>query len=133
VQTDLGLAFQQNNNKQLIEGVRTGLFQRGGAGFIDNSRLFHTEGMLDLSRWTGKWIDIQVGGNHRMYSLASQGTVFNQDPDGTGVYPRIKIQEYGAFLQLQRKLFKDHLKIQGFSSYRQKSEFQISVFLRVLP
>jgi hypothetical protein len=82
VQTDLGLAFQQNNNKQLIEGVRTGLFQRGGAGFIDNSRLFHTEGMLDLSRWTGKWIDIQVGGNHRMYSLATQGTVFNQDPDG---------------------------------------------------
>ncbi len=98
---------------RIIEQVRNGLFQHGGAGFIDNSRLFHTEGLLDLSRWTGKWIDIQVGGNHRMYSLSTNGTVFNEDPDGTGTFKRINIQEYGAFLQLQRKLFKDVLRLQA--------------------
>ncbi len=80
-----------------IDAVRNGLFQRGGAGFIDNSRLWHTEAMLDLSRWTGKWLDIQVGGNYRLYSLSTQGTVFNEDPNGTGTYKRIKINEYGAF------------------------------------
>ncbi|MFN8263279.1 MAG: carboxypeptidase-like regulatory domain-containing protein [Chitinophagales bacterium] len=114
-----------------IEAVRTGLFQRGGAGFIDNSRLFHTEAMLDLSRWTGKWIDIQVGGNHRLYSLSTQGTVFNEDPNGTGTYNRIKIKEYGAFLQLQRKLFKDHLRLQASVRIDKNQNFKMIVSPRV--
>ncbi len=114
-----------------IEAVRTGLFQRGGAGFIDNSRLFHTEAMLDLSRWTGKWIDIQVGGNHRLYSLQTEGTVFNQDPDGTGIYKRIKIKEYGVFMQLQRKLFNDHLKIQASVRVDKNQNFKAIVSPRV--
>ncbi len=110
-----------------IESVRSGLFQKGGAGFIDNSRLFHTEAMLDLSRWTGKIIDVQIGGNHRMYSLSTQGTVFNEDPDGTGTFKRIKIQEYGAYLQLQRKLFKDVLKLQASIRWDKNQNFN-SIF-----
>ncbi len=114
-----------------IEAVRNGLFQRGGAGFIDNSRLWHTEAMLDLTRWTGKWIDIQVGGNFRMYSLSTQGTVFNEDPDGTGTFKRIKIKEYGAFLQLQRKLFKDHLRLQASVRIDKNQNFKMIVSPRV--
>jgi outer membrane receptor protein involved in Fe transport len=114
-----------------IEEVRTGLFQRGGAGFIDNSRLFHTEAMVDLSRWTGKIIDVQIGGNHRMYSLYTAGTVFNEDPNGTGHFNRIKIQEYGIFLQLQRRLFSDHLRIQASIRYDRNENFKSKdVFLK---
>lgn len=120
-------SLSPEEQQAIVEGVRTGLFQRGGAGFIDKSRLFHTEGMVDLSRWTGKWIDIQVGGNHRMYSLSTQGTVFNEDPDGLGTYKRIKIQEYGAFLQLQRKLFKDVLKLQASIRWDKNQNFK-SIF-----
>jgi iron complex outermembrane receptor protein len=108
----------------LINSVRDGYFQRGGAGFIDNSRLFHTEAMLDLSRWTGKWIDIQVGGNHRMYSLYTDGTVFNEDPDGDGKFERININEGGAYLQLKRKLFKDKLTLQGSIRYDKNQNFK---------
>ncbi len=115
----------------VIEQVRNGLFQRGGAGFIDKSRLFHTEAMIDLSRWTRKWIDIQVGGNHRLYSLATQGTVFNEDPDGTGVYKRIKIKEYGAFLQLQRKFYKDMFKVQASVRIDKNQNFKLIVSPRV--
>lgn len=111
----------------IIESVRTGLFQRGGAGFIDNSRMFHTEAMIDLSRWTGKWIDIQIGGNHRLYSLSTQGTVFNEDPDGTGQYKRIKINEYGAFVQLQRKFYKDMFKIQASVRIDKNENFKVIV------
>ncbi|HMV14377.1 MAG TPA: carboxypeptidase-like regulatory domain-containing protein [Chitinophagales bacterium] len=111
----------------VIESVRTGLFQRGGAGFIDNSRLFHTEAMLDLTRWTGKWIDIQIGGNHRLYSLSTQGTVFNEDPNGTGQYKRIKINEYGAFLQLQRKFYKDMFKIQASVRFDKNQNFKLII------
>ena len=114
-----------------IEAVRNGLFQRGGAGFIDNSRLWHTEAMLDLSRWTGKWIDIQVGGNYRLYSLSTQGTVFNEDPNGTGTYKRIKINEYGAFIQLQRKLFSDHLRLQASVRIDKNQNFKMVVSPRV--
>lgn len=120
-------SLSAEEKQAVIEKVRTGLFQRGGAGFVDNSRLFHTEAMLDLTRWTGKWIDIQIGGNHRMYSLSTQGTVFNEDPDGTGKYKRIKIQEYGAFLQLQRKFYKDMFKIQASIRWDKNQNFK-SIF-----
>jgi outer membrane receptor protein involved in Fe transport len=110
-----------------IEAVRNGLFQQNGAHFIDNSRLFHTEAMLDLSRWTGKWIDIQIGGNHRLYSLYTQGTVFNEDPNGTGKFKRIKINEYGAYLQLQRKFFKDIFKIQASVRVDKNQNFKVIV------
>lgn len=121
--TSLSPAQQQ----AVIESVRHGLFQHGGAGFIDHSRLFHTEAMLDLSRWTGKWIDIQIGGNHRLYSLFTDGTVFDEDPTGTGHFKRIKINEYGAYLQLQRKLFKDVLKIQASVRWDKNQNFK-SIF-----
>jgi len=108
----------------LVQQVRDGYFQKGGSGFIDNSRLFHTEAMVDLSRWTHKIIDVQVGGNHRMYSLFTNGTVFNEDPDGDNNYERINIQEYGAYLQLKRKLFKDMLTLQGSIRYDKNQNFK---------
>ncbi len=120
-------SLSPEQQQSIIEGVRTGLFQRGGAGFIDNSRLFHTEAMIDLSRWTKKALDIQIGGNHRMYSLSTQGTVFNEDPDGTGTYKRIKIQEYGAFVQLQRKFYKDMFKIQASVRIDKNQNFKLIV------
>jgi iron complex outermembrane receptor protein len=116
------LTYEQQ--QALVNQVRNGYFQRGGAGFIDNSRLFHTEAMVDLSRWTSKIIDVQVGGNHRMYSLYTDGTVFNEDPDGDGNYERIKINEYGAYLQLKRKLFKDMLTLQGSVRYDKNQNFK---------
>lgn len=108
----------------LIQKVRDGYFQAGGAGFKDNSRLFHTEAMIDLSRWTNKIIDIQVGANHRLYSLFTTGTVFNEDPDGDGKFERININEYGAYLQLKRKLFKDRLTLQGSIRYDKNQNFK---------
>ncbi len=117
-------SLSPEQQQALIEKVRTGLFQHGGAGFIDHSRLFHTEAMLDLSRWTGKWLDIQIGGNHRLYSLFTDGTVFNEDPNGTGHFKRIKINEYGAYLQLQRKFYKDMFKIQASVRWDKNQNFK---------
>ena len=62
-----------------------------------------------------------------MYSLYTEGTVFNEDPDGTGHFNRIKINEYGAYLQLQRKLFKDILKIQASIRWDKNQNFK-SIF-----
>jgi outer membrane receptor protein involved in Fe transport len=119
-------ALTTEQQDELIRQTNERYFKKSppGSRFIDNSRLFHTEAMVDLSRWTSKIIDVQVGGNHRMYSLYTDGTVFDEDPDGDGTNSRINIQEYGAYLQLKRKLFKDMLTLQGSIRYDKNQNFK---------
>jgi outer membrane receptor protein involved in Fe transport len=117
-------SLSPEEQQEVIGQVRNTLFKQDGAKFIDNSRLFHTEGMFDLSKWTHKVIDVQVGGNHRLYSLMTNGTVFNEDPDGDGKFERININEYGAYLQLKRKLFDDVLTLQGSIRYDKNQNFK---------
>lgn len=123
--------------KAAVEATRNGLFQTigadglPGAGFVDNSRLFHTEATYDFTSLVKNWIGILVGANHRQYSLSTQGTVFNQDPEGTGVFNRIKINEYGAFIQLSKKLFQDRLKLGGSIRYDKNENFKGIISPRV--
>jgi iron complex outermembrane recepter protein len=117
--------------QEMVESVRNGLFQKGGAGFIDNSRLFHTEATYDFTRLFKDKVGLLVGANHRMYSLFTDGTVFNEDPDGTGVNTRIKINEYGAFAQLSYKLLQDRLKLTGSVRFDKNVNFKGIVSPRV--
>ena len=96
-----------------IEQVRNGLFQRGGAGFIDDSNLNHVEGNYDLTSLVNDAVSLQVGANWRQYDLYTEGTVFNEDPDGDGVFDRIKINEYGGYLQASKTVLNDQLKFTG--------------------
>jgi outer membrane receptor protein involved in Fe transport len=110
-----------------INAVRNGLFQRGGAGFIDASRLYHIEGNYDFSEWTGKYVDILVGGNVRRYSLFTDGTVFNEGvldtATGTVSNSRINIDEFGIYAQFSRRFFDDRLKLQGSLRYDKNQNF----------
>ncbi|SDD70366.1 TonB-dependent receptor [Niabella drilacis] len=78
----------------------------GGAKFADKSDLFHYEGQLNLSEQI-KFVEAVLGASYRVYSLNSAGTIF---ADTTG---RIKINEYGGYLQLQKRLLDDVLKLTG--------------------
>ena len=109
---------------QLVEQVRTGLFQRGGAGFIDDSNLNHIEGNYNLSSLFDDQIGLQIGANWRQYDLFTEGTVFNEDPDGDGVFERIKIAEYGGYLQLTKKLADERLKFTGSIRYDKNENFE---------
>jgi outer membrane receptor protein involved in Fe transport len=51
-----------------------------------------------MSHLTGKWVDLLIGGSYRQYVLNSEGTLF---ADSLGP---IKISEYGAYMQLSRKI-----------------------------
>jgi len=115
----------------LVEQVRSGLFQRGGAGFIDDSYMDHVEGTYDLSDFFGNSIGLQTGGNFRRYSLFTDGTVFNEDPNNTGVNERIKISEYGAYLQASKDLMDDRLKLQASMRYDKNQNFEGQVSPRV--
>ncbi len=102
-----------------LKAVREGLFQRGGAGFIDNSRLYHTEFNYNFGHLID-FAEIQVGGNFRRYDLFSDGTVFNEN-QGNGTYERIEIDEFGFYTQISKKF--DRLKATASIRYDKNENF----------
>jgi iron complex outermembrane recepter protein len=108
--------------KSLIDQVRNNQFQRNppGAGFYDNSKLLHAEFNYNFMNQV-KFAEIQIGGNVRRYDLFSDGTVFNEGPDGTGFEP-IKIDEFGLYTQIA-KTFAESLKLTGSIRYDKNQNF----------
>lgn len=109
--------------RTLVETVRNNYFQRQppGAKFIDNSRLYHAQFNYDFA--TIDWANIQVGGNFRQYSLFSDGTIFNEDPDDGTNFERITINEYGLYTQVSKTLA-DALKLTGSIRYDKNENFE---------
>jgi outer membrane receptor protein involved in Fe transport len=88
----------------------------GGAKFADKSALYHVEGQLNLSDYV-KVVEVMVGANYRVYHLNSKGTIF---ADTTGP---IDITEYGGYIQLQKRLFNDVLKLTASGRYDKNENF----------
>ncbi|MEX2231815.1 MAG: TonB-dependent receptor [Cyclobacteriaceae bacterium] len=114
----------------LVEGVRNDYFQRQppGAKFIDNSNLYHAQFNYNFAGI--EWADLQVGGNFRQYSLFSDGTIFNEDPESGTDFERIVINEYGLYTQLT-KTFADALKLTGSLRYDKNENFEGRITPRV--
>ena len=117
--------------RQLVEKVRNDFFQRDppGAKFIDNSRLYHAEfnyNFADLIQFA----EIQVGGNFRQYSLFSDGTIFNEDPDDGSDFERININEFGMYTQIS-KTIADVLKLTGSVRYDKNENFDGRITPRI--
>ncbi|MDH3698381.1 MAG: TonB-dependent receptor [Flavobacteriaceae bacterium] len=87
-----------------------------GSKFIDNTKVRHVDANYNFSHITSDFADIQLGGSYREYELNSQGTIFT-DIDGP-----ISYNEYGAYMQLQKKFMDDRLKFTGSVRY-DKNEF----------
>lgn len=102
-------------NSAFNTAINTNIKQ-GGAKFADKSSLYHYEGQWNLSDHF-KVVEVLVGGNFRRYKLDSKGTIF-ADTAGS-----IKINEYGAYLQLQKRLFSDVLKLTASGRYDKSTNF----------
>ncbi len=87
-----------------------------GSKFIDNTKFRHINGNYNIAHLIDNWADIQIGGSFREYELNSGGTIFT-DLDGP-----ISYNEYGAYVQLQKKFLDDRLKFTGSARY-DKNEF----------
>jgi len=88
-----------------------------GGKFNDQTDLYVGEGMYNFSDMI-KWADITVGASTREFVLNSHGTIF-ADTAGT-----IKINETGAFAQIQKGFFENLLKITVAGRYDKNSNFQ---------
>jgi outer membrane receptor protein involved in Fe transport len=89
---------------------------KGGAKFDDATDLYHFEGQYNLSEVI-KVADVIIGASYRIYDLNSNGTIF---VDTTG---RIKISELGSYVQVQKKLLNDVLKLTGSLRYDKNENF----------
>jgi hypothetical protein len=87
-----------------------------GAKFQDETKIYHADANYNLRDITDI-ADIQVGGSLRQYSLNSNGTIFT-DYDGP-----IDYNEYGAYMQVQKKFVDDRLKFTGSLRYDKAKNF----------
>jgi outer membrane receptor protein involved in Fe transport len=104
-------AFESAFNKVINDGNLS-----TGAKFVDQTKFRHVNGNYNLAHLIDDWADLQIGGSFREYELNSNGTIFT-DIDGTITY-----NEYGAYLQLQKKFMDERLKFTGSARY-DKNEF----------
>lgn len=125
------LLSNPNSLKSLIDSVRNSYFQRNppGAKFIDHSRLYHAEFNYNFKNQI-QFAEIMIGGNFRQYSLFSDGTIFNEDPEEGTDFQRIKINEYGVYTQIA-KTIADALKLTGSIRYDKNENFEGRVTPRV--
>jgi len=89
--------------------------EQGGSRLIDKSALYHIQGEY---KFTPKVMDIVIGGNYRLYTPKSQGTVFSD----TG---NVKIMnyEYGVYAGLEKKLMEDRLKLNATTRVDKNKNF----------
>ena len=108
-----------------VNAVRERYFQkkpRAGAKFIDNSRLYHAQFNYNFADMI-KFAEIMVGGNFRQYSLFSDGTIFNEDPENGSDFQRITISEYGMYGQITKD-FNGVVKLIGSIRYDKNENFE---------
>ncbi|MFY7909366.1 MAG: carboxypeptidase-like regulatory domain-containing protein [Emticicia sp.] len=107
--------------KALLDKYRDAAIVDGGGAFLDKTNLYHAEGVYNFKNQV-KFIDLLAGANVRQYSLRSDGTLFADKKEGrSGTIP---INEYGAFVQAAKSLFKDHLKLSASIRYDKSQNFK---------
>ncbi len=102
--------------KKLFDKVRATPIPQGGL-FLDRSDLWMTEGQYNF-REIIPFVELVVGASWKQYVLNSKGTLFI-DYDGP-----LKINEYGAYGQLTKKLINDRLALSFSGRYDKNDNFK---------
>jgi len=100
-----------------LTSVTTNPDLASGSQFKDASQLRHADANYNFTHITSDIAEIQVGGSFREYKLNSFGTIYT-DFDGPIYY-----NEYGAYLQIQKKLMDDRVKLTGSVRYDESELF----------
>ncbi len=100
-----------------LASVTTNPDLASGSQFKDASQLRHADANYNFTHITSDIAEIQVGGSFREYKLNSFGTIYT-DFDGPIYY-----NEYGGYLQIQKKLMDDRVKLTGSIRYDESELF----------
>lgn len=89
----------------------------GGAMITDQSKLWHTEGMINLSNRL-KIIDLVLGASYRQYWINSNGTVFADEPGKP-----ISFYIIGAYAQFSKAFWNERFKAALSARYDKHENF----------
>ncbi len=105
--------------RQALEEINSSYYRtQGGAGFYDRSSFYHSEIQYDFSKYTGRFADLLIGGNLRLYRINTKGTLF---VDFEGPF---WMHEYGGFIQANRWLWNRRIRLLGAVRYDKSQYFQ---------
>ncbi len=90
-----------------------------GARFADKTNLYQGEFMYNFSNLI-PFAEVIVGGNYRVYSLNSGGSLFALDDNGN----EFNIKEFGGYVQAAKSLIDDHLHLTGSIRYDKNENFK---------
>lgn len=111
-----------------------------GSKFTDVSSLQHVEGQYNFD-WP--WLNVLVGANWRRYDPQSYGTIFedtlvnmadtlaNGSANLDAEFVDISQMEYGGYVQLTKKFFKDKFKIVGSARVDKNQNFDLQISPRL--
>jgi len=105
---------QFNNALQNAKNTTIGA---GGAKFFDRTDMYHYEGQANLTPYV-KFAETTVGASFRRFHLNSHGTIF------ADTAAPIPINEFGAYLQLQRWFINERLKLTVSGRYDKNQNFE---------
>jgi outer membrane receptor protein involved in Fe transport len=128
-----------NNWDHLNAGI-AGAPSTGGAWLLQKSRMYQTEAQWDLTN-TVKFLNLLVGADYRLYEVIPDGNNFvdfsrpvtdRNKPLADGSFGNnVLYRKYGAFAQVTKTFFDDHLKLFGSIRYDQNPEFSPKINPRV--
>ncbi len=98
----------------------TPVSKAGGAKFLDKSDLYASEAQINISdaaHFSDK-VEVLAGVNWKQWAMNSQGTIFS---DTTQV---IRVNEYGGYIQLKKKLLRDVLTLIASGRYDKQTNFE---------
>ncbi len=105
---------------EAFDRIRDIPISQGGAKFLDNTSLWHAEGMYNFSEKIS-FAEVIVGGNVRQYRLNSEGTLFALENIDEG--DEFNINEFGAYAQIAKKVADDRLALNGSIRYDKNENF----------
>ena len=106
--------------KTLFNQIRDIPISEGGAKFLDQSALYHLEGLYNFSEMIDSdRFNLVAGFNLRQYSLNSEGTLFALDNSGDEFAP----VEWGSFLQTSISL-SENVEFTGSVRYDKNENFE---------
>ena len=128
-----------NNWDHLNAGI-VGAPITGGAWLLQKSRMYQTEAQWDLTN-TVKFLNLLVGADYRLYEVIPDGNNFvdfsravsdRNKPLADGSFGNdVLYRKYGAFAQVTKTFFEDHLKLFASIRYDQNPEFSPKINPRV--
>lgn len=114
--------------QERFDRIRGVPISQGGAKFLDNSALYHVEGLYNFSEFIDPdLVEVIVGGNFRRFALNSQGTLFALQDNGD----EFTMDEFGFYAQLSRSFMDGRLNMQGSLRYDKNENFAGQVSPRI--